>query len=835
MLILLALGSMVLAGCGGGASSSVAPSSVVPSSSQPASSSEAPKSSSPAPSSSVKPSSSSQDPIAHKDPYVKAAPEGAVVREYNEKFDLMVDDFTSENLKGTLVGERNPGNLRVLVDSQNEDFPKSEDASIYKTAAAEFDSTKPDVVGFKIRKLGEGNLKTENLIFACRGNDAVAVYEINLADAFDSDNLPLPELTNEYQDIEVDFGNTIEDDNTVYMNKDGTPSTVKVLETMIGFHLYAQDVELSQEIEIAEVYTITGTTKKVIDCFDHDATNKNPTFGPYWVDSTGFIVRRGINIDDGSYTIALPEEADDYENVVIAMQGENSGLTVNGKTCKDLEGNAIKEAVDGTFVNYVVNFEKSGIEPGEELVIASSEDLNISKIFLTNMQEKEAAKGYPVVDIENRAIFDSFNRKQDEFTDNWDIASTADYTPDPISVALSYSNQACASVHDGYLDIKQPESGYVQVKEACDVALGDYQYLVIVANGNLEGFRLGSSDVIWSHDWVAGAGLKSIPANLEEYEYYHAESGFAHYIIDLTEIANDIGKDAFLDMYFNNAIKIDEIYFTNKACKHIEDGLGKIGEVADLSGYAYVGWIYLGDAYRLDLTFTGTGSLKSFRFEDEDKAEFWFKDNKVIGIDGEPISKDLEFAPDEPLTISIDVLASGFKGNVHLHSGAFDGSTGNARVDAKRFYTSQWRKIGTMDEVTLKLDNEYTYCGGAAVQIEGYSRIELLIHADAEGLDLQTARIEGAEVKYANAQGLIDPDGEVIDHTTAVPSGADEWLSVMIDIAKTFGDITPYKDDGYLHIHWGSWGSAGVTGKMKANFFAPFTAAYEMSLYYAVV
>ena len=395
--------------------------------------------------------------VEHQSPFVRDVAQGTLLREYKEQFDVMVDDFSSATLKGTLTGgAKNEGILRVLVDSANDDKPTSPSASIYKLGSTTFESAHPDVIGFKMRKVGNGTLSTKDLVLGLRGNDAFKVFEINLEHAFDSNNEALPELTTEWQNIEVDLGNTIEDDTTEYVvEDDGSASGVRVLDTLLGFHFFVKPtVEVSQVIEIEEVYTVKGTTKTIVDDFNHPRVDKNTTIECWWSDSTGFIVRRGVNIKGGSYEVDLPEAAAGYENLVLELNGDATGLKVNNTA-------VTLSPVNGAFHDFVINLEDAGITLGQKVKLEATGDLNVSAIFVSNLQEKQAVSAYPVIDIENRVVFDDFNRTQAEFIADWDTASTADYSPDPISVALSYSQGNLASVHDGVLDIKQPESPFL--------------------------------------------------------------------------------------------------------------------------------------------------------------------------------------------------------------------------------------------------------------------------------------------------------------------------------------------------------------------------------------
>ena len=373
----------------------------------------------------------------------------------------------------------------------------------------------------------------------------------------------------------------------------------------------------------------------------------------------------------------------------------------------------------------------------------------------------------------------------------------------------------------------------MNVKEANPVAATPLQYLVVVAKGSIEGFRLASNpaNAMWSHDWLAGPGLKSIPTDLASYPYQH--DGYVHYIIDLEEMNSDIGADDFIDMYFNNAVEIESIYFAKKAesdriGKHVLDLTNP-----DLSGYGYLGWIYLGGAYEIELFFEGTANLRSLRFTD-DNGEYWFKDNKIIGTDGEPISDALEFDSEHPLTIRIDVAKTGWTGEgVHLHSGQFEDSTGNIDfVSYVRFYTDSWRDI---EHFSLNAATSASYCYlGSYYQKENQAAvIEINMLADDEGADIGTLRLEGADLRFANQGQLIDDNGQVISPDTPISANYKNPTVIRIDLAATFGDVDPFDKDGYLHFHFGGWGESNVTIDFNAEAYIPFTAEYEIHCYYA--
>jgi hypothetical protein len=129
--------------------------------------------------------------------FVIVLEDGAQTRAYNENFDEMVTDFSS-------ASEANVSNhLRVAVGDKLENPANSADASIYKMATGAYPIETYDGIGFRMRKVGEGQLTLANLILALRGDDAFDVYELHLDEAVDQDGDALPELTEEYQDIVI--------------------------------------------------------------------------------------------------------------------------------------------------------------------------------------------------------------------------------------------------------------------------------------------------------------------------------------------------------------------------------------------------------------------------------------------------------------------------------------------------------------------------------------------------------------------------------------------------------------------------------------------------------
>ena len=328
--------------------------------------------------------------VEHQDPFVKDIDAEASLRQYNSAFDLMVDDFSGETLSGTPTDavHSQASRLRVLVDSANGDFPASPDASIYKMATGTHAIQSYEGIGFRIRKVGEGTLDLENLVLGLRGDDAFKVFELSLADAVNPDGEPLGELTEEWQDLVVAPGLSIEDDTTEYEFAAGGNSGTKVLEKILGFHLFAKG-ECSQVIEIEQVFLTNAGEKTALDSFTREAVNKTDD-SCWWRDSTGFIINNNVMLKDGaSYKTANIEGVDTYQNIALKVMGDISGLSLAAVTAdgvkakvafadlKDQNGNPIKNAVNGSFNPLVINFANSGIDVSGAVAFEISSETNV--------------------------------------------------------------------------------------------------------------------------------------------------------------------------------------------------------------------------------------------------------------------------------------------------------------------------------------------------------------------------------------------------------------------------------------------------------------------------
>ena len=343
-------------------------------------------------------SSTPEEQVKHQDPLVGNLADGALTRKYKEAFDTMVDDFSGESLVGSTEGgvvSSHP-RLRVLVDSANGDFPSSPDGAIYKMATGSYEIHNFEGIGFKIRKVGEGKLDLSNLVLGLRGDDAYKVFEIPLESAVNPDSEPLNELTDQYQDLIVCPNLSLESDATEYELAAGGASGVKVLEKILGFHLYAKG-EVSQMIEIEEVYLMNAGEKTVLDAFNREAVNKADDTC-YWRDSTGFIIGKNIMLKDGA-SYRTPEIAVDKTNLVLNVSGDTSSTTIAPITAsgvqasvawadlKDENNQPVASAVNGGFHPIAISLANSNLALDGVIgfEIKSNSEVYVSQIFLSSL------------------------------------------------------------------------------------------------------------------------------------------------------------------------------------------------------------------------------------------------------------------------------------------------------------------------------------------------------------------------------------------------------------------------------------------------------------------
>lgn len=782
------------------------------------------------------------DPVEHFPDYTMEAPADAVTRKYDERFDTPVEDFTAESLAGTGSAKKNDGFLRVVVDSAlpADRFPTNEDASIFKYATGTIDIQSYAGIGFRMR-VKEGKIGLKNLALRLRGDDAMQTYPIQLAEASDVDGEALPELSGEFQDIIISPQQTIEDADTKYLNRDGTESSLVVLEKILGFHLVANEEEVGGILEIDSVFVVSENgEQKMIDSFNH-ATKNNAaeveTPG-WWQDSTGFIVRRGVNVTGADYKTAKFTE--EHTDIVLEMLGDTTGATLTGikedgsetaavawADVKDHEGKAVVNAVNGAYVPLAINLANTfGTEDKiAQVKIASSKELYISNIFLTSHEVPNLDKTYPHLDTEKASVIDNFNRVQEKLDTNWD-----DSTVNPVVKAaglngfLTYTGDQPVSV-DGSSLVMGP-SGYVNAVIGSPRAVKGYQYIVFSmkaeSEADLKNFRFdfgSGAQATWIKDAVAKEGVPTIPT---EEDYAYTQGDYTWYIVDLEMAGIDV-HDA-LNLHYNgeNALKIDSIFLANEDLnleKTMSRAMDKVD--LDLTGYQYITGIDDFASRYLYLTMKGDGktNLVDLRVEHNGQT-LWAHNSDPGNKSPELVMFDLatgaayDYATPlstEGQTIVIDLEATGFdpaKGVLHIHMG---GSNPGLMTITE---------VGAMDSVGYVKNltyypgdgspfagDGYHYMGNSPID-EAYERISFHLEGDVNLIEFRAA-YNGAEGWPAQSNKLLPlknaATGELVDPNEVLPEGG-------IDVYFDWADSPfTYKEGEPMHFHFAAAAGKSLT------------------------
>lgn len=805
-------------------------------------------------------STTPQPSMEHQSPFVKDLEEGAFVRDYKEGLDTMVNDFSGASLEGETENGNfsNHGTLRVLVDSQNEDFPKDSEASIYKMATGSYQLQDYDSIGFVIRKVN-GTINYSNLVLGLRGDDAWDVYPISLADAVDDEGNELPELNSEFQTIKICPNLSIEDADTEYTLK-GTSdkSGTKVLAKYLGFHLYAKD-ECSSLIEIQEVFVEKAGEKTVLDSFARKAVNKADDTC-WWRDSTGFIVTPGITLkDNASYT--TPDFAlEDNAHVVFNILGDTKGTSIAPITSsgvgekvawadlKDANNESVKNAVNGAFHSLAINLKNSNLakEGLKGFKISSSSEVTISQVFLSSLKEKEAAKEYPHLDTANAVHFDDFSRRQSGFNGDYDASANSEIIKIAgLYYALSYNNGDKVNIDGDAAVFDSMPDGYTQLKEGSTRGRTTQKYLVfkmkLEGEGDLSGFRFsnGSGEAYFTSSWKAGEGLPSIPEDMENYPYKDAD-GYALYIIDL-KASNIEGISDCLDMYYTGSAKlmIDSIFFADEyEILNEVDGYIEAKAATTLTKDAsYMGNTSINKASRyVSITLTGDGkaTLESIRFTFGGE-EFWIKDGKWVLKGGEKAALDHVIST-EGETYVIDLLASNVtlaSDYMHFFMGGYNNAQGAIQVNAlktlnKGYQLTSFIPDGTAFDIEYASDSTdpaYHYGGYFA----GDANFIALKLSSEKGATLNSFRINfesNGEIKWAkdaNEKGkglvLLNADGTAFDYTQKI---TDE-VTVYIDLVASGLEVQAT----HIHFHLGAFGDDSGTLTVKDIASAKTTISYS--------
>lgn len=763
-----------------------------------------------------------------------------VTRAFNPLFDSYLDDFSSSTPKGTVEGDAaylGTPYLQVNIDNTGEEKTgNTPDAAVYKYATGTY-ALQEYQIAFKL-KLIAGSLNLHDLKLGLRGDDSYEVYSLPFDEVYDGDLEPMAELSTEYQEYVIDLNNTISDDSVEYkLFSDGSDSGVRVLEKVLGLHLFVGD-DVKAKLGVAEVAIYKAGVKTVLDDFARVDVSKADA-NCWWRGSVGSIVQRNVKlVDGGTYSVSDADALSGYNNLALSMKGDfrslliypilsgEQGNPISWSEAQDPDGNALF-LTSHTYKTAVLNFANSGIEGDVTgFVFISTSQMWVNSLFATNLESKTAELQYPYVDLANAQVFDRFDgRIQASLNDDYEASST---NPDIIAAnlyySLSYNNGSMVSVKDGVLTFDAtslPSAGYIQAKEASSVVNGaHYQYMVIALKGeegaDLSGFRImgTGSNAVYANDWYSGFGLKTPALDVTNFPYIDA-NGFVYMIINLQESGLEVADT--LDMYYSGTGKliINEILFANKVAPFDETKAESIGEGGDVDfssgGYNYKYLGYNGDQLPyLALTFKGDGTadLASFRIGNNG-AISWLKDGALIDPFGNPIT-DVSLTT-ESRTIIIDLVASGLSvtdPDLHGHFGDFGDNNGIVTIEAVEALplASFTRVIDASSHPITYTADGYTYGFGIGDLNNPARYLTLSIVGDGTA-DLASFRLEFAGATIWSS-ALVDQSGSPI--ASIVPST--EGTIVVIDMLASGFDIDAMY--GAMHFHFGG---SGVGGTITIN------------------
>ncbi|MBQ2494473.1 MAG: hypothetical protein II520_04490, partial [Bacilli bacterium] len=705
----------------------------------------------------------SVDPVVeHLDPYTPIS-ETAELRTYDARFDAPIDDFSSNTLQGATDGVRHNGFLRALVDSALPGFPKTTDDAVYKAAAGTYEAMDlgANGIGFKMR-VSRGKVALKNLHLELRGDDAYQTYKIELTDALNGDGEALPELTDEFQDIVINPGQTIDDENTVYKNKDGSDSDQTVLGKIVGFHLVANDIEVGGEVEIDEVFTFAGTNRVVLDDFNHEDVAAVP--GAWWGGSaSGFIVRRGVTLDKG-HQYTTPTLPATHTHVALSLIGDASGAVLTGI---DAEGNNLASLSwteadgkdsklnmlsDSQYGNYIVDLgQLAGNGVLAKVKLSSTTPIELSNVFLTSMELPQLDLVYPT--ISPTVTLDNFVGDVASLDDNWDASAAKQVNIDAGRTGfVSYSMGDQINVKDGVLNLPATD-GYASVAIGYQSTHIDptAKYVVIAAKGddlNLMRFRFRENDatpVVWFNAGFAAEGVKAYGDSKIPSPYVD-ENGFTHYVFDME--VNGLKRTDLLDLYYTGATgaQIESIYFAtddfavNKAAE--ADPVN--GTLVSLAGYTYVGGIAAAPTDVLGVRIAKAeddADFHSFRVKMGTTA-LWLKDKAVSAFyaDGRPVLPT-DKIPEDGCDIFFDlsVFPEDVEHYVHCEIG-LDDAVGSVQISKLlRMNRGYLHSFGGLTEKTI--DKAYMWLGNVCVDA-AYDFLMITLKATGTAMTYESFRLE---------------------------------------------------------------------------------------------
>ncbi len=792
--------------------------------------------------------------IDHQSPFVKTVENPSVTRAFRDDFDLMIEDFSSETPSGekSTSAVYNKSTLRVLVDSEDVDEPKSPDAAIYKMATGSYEIHNFEGIGFKMRKVGNGELNLSNLVLGLRGDDAFKVYPINLANAKDADGENLPELTSEFQDFVIAPGLSIEEANTVYELAAGGASDTKVLDKILGFHLYALDEECSAVVEIEEVYLINAGDKTFLDTFGRENVGQADTTC-WWRGSTGFIVQQGVTLNNATYTTKAIELGE-YQNLVMNVSGDTTGLKINNiayASLKDSENATLTGAVNGAFYSYVINLTNSELALSEgKFVIESTTEVVISQLFLTNLQTELPAEDYPYIDTLNASYVTDFEftiAKGTVKTNYDDAVADTRVTDTGLNYMISYNNGSEIEVDGHDLVISGGEYDYANLVIGSNAnASSKYLVMAIKANAKPSGLRIklgNAASEVWVNDMLADAGLPSW-SDAANYPYVTAD-GYKLVIVDL-ERSGQSGGNNEVQLWYTGTedLKIGSIFFCNayKPDAIITENTLNTFNIEAGEGYAYVGNVNVSGLRYLKIETTAT-SANALRFGLGGQ-DISIASGKLVDADGETVlATATEFTLD--LVESHIVLDNDL---FHIHSDKSD-TAFTVTVKSHIITPQVEERIVQLGNYNIEAGEGYAYVGNVDVTGVKYLKVEsnvvpaneLRFGLGGQDISVGTGNLIDNEGNHIAADANtfildIEASGIVLDNglfhihstksTNAFSIKVSSYELKPLTIIKNVGSEANYNieaGEGYAYV-----GNVNVTGAKAVKITTTAVAANEL-------
>ncbi|MBQ4255544.1 MAG: hypothetical protein II721_06130, partial [Bacilli bacterium] len=743
-------------------------------------------------------------------------------------------DFSGETLAGVTDGKRHSGFLRALVDSNLGSFPKTTDGAIYKAASGTYEAMNfgANGIGFRMR-VSRGKLALKNLRLELRGGDGYLTYPIQLAEARNSDNEELPELTGEFQDFLINPGQTIEDESTVYKTLDGGDSQQTVLGLILGFHLVANDIEVGGELEIDEVFTYSGTNRVVLDDFNREDVAKVPN--AWWGGSaSGFIVRKGVTLNEGKkYTTP---SLSGKNSIVLTAMGDSSGIVI---TSYDAAGEELLEAdwtqmigiskilaplANGGYANYVINLgQLAGNGILDKIEIKSTTEVELAGVFLTSMELPNLDLTYP--HIGPTVIMDSFERNIASLDDNWDASAAIQANIDAgVTGFVSYARGNEISTHDGSLHLPAA-ADYAEVTigyqgEKLDKTA---KYVVISAKGddlNLMRFKFrggGKDDFVYFNAGLAAEGVKAYGGEIKS--PYVDNNGFTHYVFDLA--LNGLGVTDIFDLYYTgeSTAEIGAIYFANdnlsSEVQNTQDA--QVNTEVDLSGYNWIGNIYGPEADLFGVHIKaadGVADFSSFRIE-KNKTFHWLKNGELKAYyqDGRRVDPNDKINSDSLVFFDMDSVEFDAEGDNYIHLHVGQEASGKVTID--KFYTLE-KGYSEYYEGMPKASTTggWVYLGGVTVTGD-FDRIGISLSATGTNMTYESLRMEsplGTFSFFNNPETITayHKDGTPVAASDVIPENGDY---VYVDVANSAISLSAGE---MLHFHYGDWGNPN--GSIQINF-----------------